>query len=245
MLRFTQSFVTKTVRTTPSAYIPKRNFFGTKEEPTPETPKEETTQSSTATQEATAALEAKYTAEIEAQKQKLAEMTKEISELKSHIHRQELGTKELNNKMKELQERVLTEINEQDNIRERGRKEVESVKVFGVSSFCKKLLEVCDTLDMAMNATNQSLAKTDNEEVHRIGEGIKMTQKVFEKVLAEQGVEKFNSIGEKVNPNLHDVSAQLPDPSKEAGTISFVIKEGYTIKDRVLRPAQVVAVMEQ
>jgi len=172
-----------------------------------------------------------------------AELSKQVDTLKAALAKAELGTREVQSKVKELQDRVVAEVAEQDAIRERTAKDVASAKKFGISSFCKALLDVADTVDMAIGAGNKQLAaNADNEPLRNMLEGITMTQATFAKVLAGQGVAKYESLGQKVDPNLHDVTAQLPDPNQEPGTISFIIKDGYMIQDRVLRPAQVCAV---
>lgn len=254
MLRFTRSVVASYAKANCAAtYIPKRNFFDFGDKKNQEN-KEKTgeAQASEPKGEEMKVEEPKVeepkvvdtsVQEIASLKTKIAEYTKTIDELKALNHRQELAIGENMKKMKELQERVLSEIAEQENIRERAKKDVNAAKMFGVSSFCKKLLDVSDTLDFAAAAAAKSANK--NDEVAKIAEGVVMTQKVFEKVLGDAGVTKYQSLGLKADPNVHDVTAQLADPSQEPGTISFVIKEGYMMHDRVLRPAQVVTVADQ
>lgn len=174
-----------------------------------------------------------------AAKAKMAEYVKQIDQLKAQVNKNDLVTKENLNKIKELQARVKAEMDEQENIRERGRKDVSDMKKFGVGSFCKNLLEGVDTLEMALGAARKTLVNGPNEDLSRFVDGVVMTQNMFAKILADQGISKYESLGLIADPNLHFVTAQLPDPSKEPGTISFVIKEGYMIHDRVLRPAQV------
>jgi len=183
---------------------------------------------------------------LSAAKTRNEELSKQVETLKSSVTKAEMGVREVQSKARELQERVAAEIAEQDNIRERAAKDVSSAKKFGISGFCKQLLEVADTVDMAVAAGSKQLAQSpDNEPLKVMLDGVMMTQATFAKVLAKEGVTKYESLGAKVDPNLHFVTAQLPDPSKEAGTISFIIKEGYMISDRVLRPAQVCAVAKQ
>jgi molecular chaperone GrpE len=179
---------------------------------------------------------------VAAAQAKVSEYAKQIDELKKAAVRSELAVKEYQNKVKELQAMVKREIDEQDNIRDRGRKDVSDAKKFGVSSFCKNLLEGVDTLEMCLAAGQKTLAATPNTDLKNFIEGIVMSQQMFAKILASQQVVKYESMGEKADPNLHFVTAQLPDPEKEEGTIIHVIKEGYMIQERVLRPAQVCVV---
>ena len=57
--------------------------------------------------------------------------------------------------------------------------------------------------------------------------------------LRKQGVEQFNPLNEKFNPNEHSALFEVPDGSKEAGIIAAVTKRGYRLHDRVIRPADV------
>ena len=69
-----------------------------------------------------------------------------------------------------------------------------------------------------------------------------MTEAAMQNILGRHDIVKFEPLGEKVDPNLHDVKVNIPDPEKESGTVGLVIRSGYMISDRVLRPAEVGAV---
>lgn len=69
--------------------------------------------------------------------------------------------------------------------------------------------------------------------------GVSMTESELIKALKRHGVERENPEGEAFDPNRHQALFQAPMPDKEAGTIFAVQKMGYTLKGRVLRPAQV------
>jgi molecular chaperone GrpE len=66
-----------------------------------------------------------------------------------------------------------------------------------------------------------------------------MTLALFEKVLLNHSVKKFNPLGEKFNPNLHEALFQIPQEKEESGIIGNISQIGYMISDRVLRPAKV------
>jgi molecular chaperone GrpE len=69
--------------------------------------------------------------------------------------------------------------------------------------------------------------------------GVEMTQRQLQQTLFKYHVKPFDPIGDKFDPNRHEALFQVPIPGKEPGTIVDVQKIGYTIKDRVLRAAQV------
>jgi molecular chaperone GrpE len=70
-------------------------------------------------------------------------------------------------------------------------------------------------------------------------EGVVMTQTQLDKTYAKYGVVKLNPVGEKFNANFHEAIVEVPDATKEPGTVFQVFKDGYTIKERLLRSAMV------
>ncbi|KAF7140369.1 hypothetical protein RHSIM_Rhsim06G0223200 [Rhododendron simsii] len=70
-------------------------------------------------------------------------------------------------------------------------------------------------------------------------EGVDMTEKQLLEVFKTSGVEKYDPTNEQFDPNRHNAAFQVPDASKPPGTIAIVLKPGYMLHDRVLRPAEV------
>ena len=68
-------------------------------------------------------------------------------------------------------------------------------------------------------------------------EGIDLTERDLLKMLERHGVRKLEPKGEKFDPNLHQAMFEIPDPSVPNGTVREVVQAGFTIGDRVLRPA--------
>jgi len=66
-----------------------------------------------------------------------------------------------------------------------------------------------------------------------------LTERELDKVLEKHGVKKFDPLGQKFDPNLHQAMYEIPDPSRPAGSVAQVVQPGYMIGDRVLRPALV------
>ncbi|EGR30301.1 ribulose-phosphate 3-epimerase, putative [Ichthyophthirius multifiliis] len=96
------------------------------------------------------------------------------------------------------------------------------------------MLDIQDNLERAIN-----LSKAQEGQKSDLYEGSKLTFKILEKVLEKNGVVKINPEGEKFDPNYHEALFNIPDPTKENGTVAFVAQTGYKIQDRVLRPAKV------
>ena len=67
----------------------------------------------------------------------------------------------------------------------------------------------------------------------------RLTERELLKVLEKHGVKKFEPMGEKFDPNLHQAMYEVPDPSLPNGSVAQVVQAGYMIGERVLRPAMV------
>jgi molecular chaperone GrpE len=70
-------------------------------------------------------------------------------------------------------------------------------------------------------------------------DGVELTERELHKVLDKHGVRKFEPVGEKFDPNLHQAMFEIPDPTLPAGTVAQVVQPGYMIGERMLRPALV------
>ncbi|KAI7869053.1 GrpE-domain-containing protein [Spinellus fusiger] len=161
-------------------------------------------------------------------------------------------TKELaekNKKLAELQDAYLRCLADQENIRERSRKEVSSAKEFAIQKFAKDLLDTVDILGMALaavpvelreNASQGSSAENKAlDQLNNLYKGVSMTEAELLKTLKRHGVEQEDPLDQVFDPNRHQALFQAPMPDKEPGTVFSVQKKGYSLKGRVLRPAQV------
>ncbi|XP_058070800.1 grpE protein homolog 2, mitochondrial-like isoform X1 [Magnolia sinica] len=146
-----------------------------------------------------------------------------------------------------LQEKVLRSYAEMENVIERTRREAENSKKFAIQAFAKSLLDVADNLGRASSIVRESFSKIDQSKdsagavplLKTLLEGVEMTEKQLIEVFRKFGVEKFNPINEQFDPNRHYAVFQVPDASKPPGTVAAVLKSGYMLYDRVLRPAEV------
>ncbi|KAG1468240.1 hypothetical protein G6F56_003950 [Rhizopus delemar] len=146
----------------------------------------------------------------------------------------------------------------QENLRERSRREIETTKEFAIQKFAKDLLDTVDILNMALNAVpnelrtksaamESELAKDTEKVVDQLTNlytGVSMTESELMKALNRHGVERLNPEGDAFDPNQHQALFQAPMPGKEPGIIFAVQKMGYSLKGRVIRPAQVGVVAE-
>ncbi len=128
---------------------------------------------------------------------------------------------------------------EMENLRRRTAREVADAKKFAVSSFARDLLSVSDNLTRALSVVTDDEKAAASQVWQNLLEGVQMTERELLSVLDKNGVKKINPEGERFDPNHHQAVAQIPDPSKPAGTVLHVMAPGFLIGERVLRPAMV------
>ncbi|EAT12701.1 nucleotide exchange factor GrpE [Bermanella marisrubri] len=134
----------------------------------------------------------------------------------------------------ELKEEVLRAQAETQNVRRRAEVDVEKAHKFSTEKFARELLEVVDNLERAIAAS------PEDEVVKPFLEGVEMTQKSFVNTLKKFKVEAIEPEGHPFDPDLHQAISMVDAPDAEPNTVLNVVQKGYTIHDRLLRPAMVV-----
>ncbi|KAG0001481.1 Mitochondrial matrix cochaperone [Modicella reniformis] len=141
----------------------------------------------------------------------------------------------------EIKDRLLRTLADMENLRQRTAKEVTNTKDYAIQKFAKDLLDTADVLTLAIkNVPAEEISETStNTHLKSLHTGVSMTRDELLRTFKRYGVESYDPINEKFDPNLHQANFQVPMPGKEPGTVFDVQKIGYMIKGRVLRPAQV------
>ena len=139
----------------------------------------------------------------------------------------------------ELKDRLLRTLAEMENLRRRTEKEVADAKLYGISSFARDMLAFVDNLRRAVDNIPDELRKSADSAVKTLISGIEVTERDFVARLARHGAKKMEPLGSKFDPNLHEALYEVPDETVPNGTVVKVIEDGYTIGERVLRPAKV------
>jgi molecular chaperone GrpE len=132
---------------------------------------------------------------------------------------------------KENWERVLRTQAELDNIKRRAEKDVANAHKFSLEKLIKDLLPVIDSLEMALNAHPKD-KKADFA-------GVELTYKMFLTALEKQGVKQLDPLGDPFNPHEHEAVNTQVAPDQEADTVMAVMQKGYSLYDRLVRPALV------
>ena len=133
-------------------------------------------------------------------------------------------------KVAELQESFLRAKAETENVRRRAQDDVSKAHKFAIESFVEHLLPVLDSLEAAVSDTSGDIAK--------VREGVELTLRQLTSALEKGRVVAINPVGEKFDPHQHQAISMVP-AEQEPNTVVTVLQKGYTIADRVLRPALV------
>ncbi|KAJ1375278.1 GrpE nucleotide exchange factor [Sesbania bispinosa] len=149
--------------------------------------------------------------------------------------------------IEQMKDKVLRTYAEMENVMDRTRREAENSKKFAIQNFAKSLLDVADNLGRASSVVKESFSKIDTPSdsaeavklLKTLLEGVEMTEKQLSEVLKKFGVEKFDPTNEPFDPHRHNAIFQIPDGSKPPGTVAAVLKAGYLLHDRIIRPAEV------
>jgi molecular chaperone GrpE len=142
----------------------------------------------------------------------------------------------LNKEAVEAKDKMLRALADADNTRRRAERDRQDTLKFSVTGFARDLLTVSDNLRRALNAIP---ADHGNEQLNTIYEGVEATERELLRVFAKNSITKIEPLGQKFDPNLHEVIFEIPSADKEPGTVMQVVEPGYMIHERLLRPARV------
>ena len=148
-------------------------------------------------------------------------------------------TDEDNNKLKEIESKLLSSLAENENLRKRYDREKEDLSNYVISNFAKEILSVLDNLQRAIASVNSNEVKEKSDGLAQLFEGIELTEKQIISTFERFKIEQIKSLGEQFDPNVHQAMFEVEKDDQEAGTIAEVVQEGYKIGDRLLRPALV------
>ena len=138
-----------------------------------------------------------------------------------------------------IKDRLLRTLAEMENLRRRTEREIADAKVYGVANFAREMLVLADNLRRAVDNFPAQARESLDAHVATLLEGVELTERDFQSRLTRIGVKKIEPQGARFDPNQHEALFEIPDESQPAGTVAQVIEPGYTIGDRVLRPAKV------
>ena len=167
--------------------------------------------------------------EAEELRKETAEGAPEVAE---HDH-----VAELERQVEEAKANALYAAAEIQNVRRRMEKEVGDARDYASAGFARDMLAIKDHLDRALAAVGEDLRA--DKTASQFLAGIESTARELEAVFQRQGISRVKSVGEALDPHRHQAMMEIPTDDAEPGTIVEEMQAGYTMKDRLLRPALV------
>lgn len=143
------------------------------------------------------------------------------------------------NERDELKDRLLRTLAEMENLRRRSEKEMADTRAYAMTAFARDMLGVADNLRRALDNLPPETAATTDAGLKAMLDGVDLTERDLVKTFERHGVKQIDPKGEKFDPNRHQAMFEAPDPTVPKGHVTEVVQIGYSIGERVLRPALV------
>ncbi len=169
------------------------------------------------------------------------EKEEQVSESPKEKEEEEIAPEDLIEKLNEeitdLKDQRLRAIAELENFRKRAEKDQSDALKYGISNFAKEIINVRDNIERAQSSISEE-AK-NNEAIKSVIEGIDLIAQSVVATFEKIGIKKIDSLNKKFDHNLHQAMMEIENDDLEPGTIVQELIPGYTLHDRLLRPAMV------
>jgi molecular chaperone GrpE len=139
----------------------------------------------------------------------------------------------------ELRDRLLRTVADMENLRKRTEREIGDTRSYAIAGFARDMLTATDSLSRALMMLPHEAREAADATTKSLIEGIEMTEREMQRLLAKHGVKPIEAEGQKFDPHKHQAMFEVPDPTRPEGTVVQVVQAGFAIGDRVLRPAMV------
>lgn len=146
---------------------------------------------------------------------------------------QQLG--EAEQKANQYWERILRMQAESENAQRRNERDVANAHKYGLEKFAFELLPIVDSLELCIVSVPKDLEKAADS----IVDGVKLTLKMFYTAMEKFGIQQVNPINQPFNPEFEQAISMQVDTTVAPGTVISVLQKGYTLNNRLLRPALV------
>jgi molecular chaperone GrpE len=118
-----------------------------------------------------------------------------------------------------------------DNLRRRNAKDVENAHKYGIEKFVTELLPVLDSMALGLAVEDAS--------AESLREGMEMTMNMLQKMMEKLNIEEIDPLNEKFDPEKHQAMTMQPNADVEPNTVIAVMQKGYSLNERLIRPAMV------
>ncbi len=161
------------------------------------------------------------------------------SEISSEVSDNNNDEKNLNEKISELEDKLARTFAEMENQRRRYEKEKEEAFEYGGFILAKEALSLIDNLERSKQILENDETLKNSEVLKKTLEHFDIINKDLISIFKKNNIEPIESINKKLDPNFHQAMIEIENEDKDPGTIVQEIQRGFTIKDRLLRPALV------
>ena len=144
---------------------------------------------------------------------------------------------QLEKQLEDANSKALYAAAEAQNVRRRLEQELQQATSYAAAGFARDMLAIKDHLDRALAAVGEDLRA--DKTASQFLAGIEATARELEAVFQRHGIQRVKSVGEALDPHRHQAMIEIPSADAEPGTIVEEMQPGYTMKDRLLRPALV------
>jgi len=134
-----------------------------------------------------------------------------------------------------LRERLMRALAETENTRRQGERRVQDAQQYAINNLARELLQVVDNLRRALGAAEGDAGKADG-----LIEGVAATDRVLTQILNRFGVKEVDALNQPFDPDRHEAVMETDKTEQPPGSVVQVLENGYTLHDRLLRPARVV-----
>ena len=176
---------------------------------------------------------------IKKEKNNINQENTENSKLKDNEEIKEEKTLTPEEKVKELEDKLTRTFAEMENQRRRYEKEKDEAFEYGGFSFARETLNLIDNLERAKESLKNDESLKNSESLKKTLEHLEIIHKDILSIFKKNNIEPVTSINKRLDPNYHQAMMEIEDDKKEPGTIIQEIQKGFTMKDRLLRPALV------
>ena len=135
-------------------------------------------------------------------------------------------------KVADYHDKMLRMQAEMENLRKRTERDLSNAHKYAIEKFASELLQVKDSLELGLSAGDM--------EAEKLHEGTELTLKMMVNVLEKFAIEEIDPMGKAFDPNLHQAMTTQESTEHQPNTVINVMQKGYTLNDRLLRPAMVI-----
>ena len=140
-------------------------------------------------------------------------------------------------KLKEVQDKLLRVLADSENQRRRYEKETREAFEYGGFNFARETLSLLDNLHRAHQSIKNDESLKENKDLNKFLENIQIVEKDLVTIFEKNDIKKIDCLNKKFDPNNHQAMLEMEDENVEPGTVLQEIQPGYFFKDRLLRPS--------